>query len=110
MGGRQRIDETVQIKDRLDVLPRKYKHSRSFHSRDETYSSIGSGRPGNTYDMERGSDKHTPRLDDELEHETRSMTQGSPIEARSQEERMKEPPGDDEITPEEIIDTGRNSV
>jgi hypothetical protein len=53
--------------------------------------------------MERGSDKHTPRLDDELEHETRSMTQGSPIEARSRGERMKEPPADDEPNPEEII-------
>ncbi len=60
--------------------------------------------------MERGSDKHTPRLDDELDHETRSMTQGSPIEARADEERMKEPAGDDEPTPEEIIDTGRESA
>jgi hypothetical protein len=60
--------------------------------------------------MERGSDKHTPRLDDELDHETRSMTQGSPIEARSREERMKEPAGDDEPTPEEIIDRGQDSA
>jgi hypothetical protein len=58
--------------------------------------------------MERGSDKHTPRLDDELDHETRSMTQGSPIEARSREDRMKEPPGDDEPTPAEIIDRDRD--
>jgi hypothetical protein len=59
--------------------------------------------------MQRGSDKHTPRLDDELDHETRSMTQGSPIEARAAEERMKEPPGDEEPTPEEIIDRGKAS-
>ena len=60
--------------------------------------------------MERGSDKHTPRLDDELDHETRAMTQGSPSEARSREERMKEPPGDGEPTPEGIIDPGRDSA
>lgn len=60
--------------------------------------------------MERGSDKHTPRLDDELDNETKSMTQGAPIEARADEARMKEPPGDDEPTPEEIIDTGTNTT
>lgn len=54
--------------------------------------------------MERGSDKHSPRLDDEMDHETRSMTQGSPIEARADEARMKEPAGEEEPTPEEIID------
>jgi hypothetical protein len=54
--------------------------------------------------MDRGSDKHSPRLDDEMEHETSSMTQGSPIEARADEARQKEPAGDEEPTPEEIID------
>ena len=57
--------------------------------------------------MDRGSDKHSPRLDDEMEQETRSMTQGSPIEARAREERMKEPAGDDEPMPEEIIEENR---
>jgi hypothetical protein len=45
--------------------------------------------------MQRGSDKHAPRVDDEMERETRSMTQGSPIEARVQESRIKEPLDDD---------------
>lgn len=54
--------------------------------------------------MERGSDKHAPRVDDEMEQETRSMTQGSPVEARSEESRMKEPPSDEEAAPEEILD------
>jgi hypothetical protein len=54
--------------------------------------------------MDRGSDKHSPRLDDEMEHETSSMTQGSPIESRTDEARMKEPAGDEEPTPEEVID------
>lgn len=53
--------------------------------------------------MDRGSDKHSPRVDDEMDRETSSMTQGSPIEARADEARMKEPAGDDEPTPEEII-------
>jgi hypothetical protein len=57
--------------------------------------------------MERGSDKHSPRVDEEMEHETSSMTRGSPIEARSDEGRMKEPPADQEPVPEEIIDPDR---
>ena len=57
--------------------------------------------------MERGSDKHAPRVDEEMERETRSMTQGSPIEARAEESRMKEPPAEDEPTPQEILDDGR---
>ena len=57
--------------------------------------------------MERGSDKHAPRIDEEMERETRSMTQGSPIESRADEARAKEPPGDGEPTPEEIVDDGR---
>jgi hypothetical protein len=57
--------------------------------------------------MERGSDKHAPRVDDEMERETRSMTQGSPVEARSEESRMKEPPSDGEPAPEEILDDHR---
>lgn len=55
--------------------------------------------------MERGSAKHSPRLDDEMEKEVSSITRGSPIEARADEFRMKEPSGDDEPVPEEIIDT-----
>lgn len=57
--------------------------------------------------MERGSDKHAPRVDDEMERETRSMTQGSPIEARAEEGRLKEGPGDGEPVPEEVIDDNR---
>jgi len=53
--------------------------------------------------MERKSDKHSPRVDDEMDHETRSVTQGSPIESRIDESRQKEPAGDDEPVPQEII-------
>ncbi|HYH49314.1 MAG TPA: hypothetical protein VEG38_07175 [Acidimicrobiia bacterium] len=55
--------------------------------------------------IERGSGKHSPRVDEEMEKEISSLTRGSPIEARAQEARMKEPAGDDEPMPEEIIDT-----
>ena len=53
--------------------------------------------------MDRGSDKHSPRLDEEMGHETSSMTQGSPIEARADDGRKKEPAAEEEPTPEEII-------
>jgi Protein of unknown function (DUF2795) len=42
----------------------------------------------------RESTKHGPRLDDALKAETRSLEQGSPIEARVEESREKEGPGD----------------
>jgi len=34
---------------------------------------------------ERGSDKHGPRLDDDLHDDTRSLEQGAPVEARVEE-------------------------
>ena len=50
--------------------------------------------------MERGSDKHSPRVDEELDHETRSLQQGAPIESRVEEFREQEGPGEDQPTPE----------
>jgi hypothetical protein len=41
-------------------------------------------------DVERGSDKHGPRLDDELEHETRGMRQGAPVSPRIEDFRKTE--------------------
>jgi hypothetical protein len=40
--------------------------------------------------MERMSDKHSPRLDEAMEHEVDSLTSGSPVEARSAEGRRQE--------------------
>jgi hypothetical protein len=57
--------------------------------------------------MERGSDKHSSRVDDEMEKETSSVTHGSPVESRADEARMKEPPGDEEPMPEDRIDSDR---
>lgn len=45
--------------------------------------------------MERGSNKHNPRVDEQLEHETRALVQGHG-ESRSQESRLQEDTGDDE--------------
>jgi hypothetical protein len=33
--------------------------------------------------LERGSDKHGPRVDEELDRETRSLQQGAPVESRA---------------------------
>ncbi|HVM39712.1 MAG TPA: DUF2795 domain-containing protein [Acidimicrobiia bacterium] len=52
---------------------------------------------------ERGSDKHGPMLDEQLDGETQSIVDGSPIEARAQERRQMEAPGDDEPEPDARI-------
>ena len=57
--------------------------------------------------MERGSDKHGPRLDEELDHETRSIQQGSPVESRVEEHREQEGPGEDQPTPDVRLTGGR---
>ena len=50
--------------------------------------------------QERGSDKHAARLDEQLEHDVRSMLQGSPVESRASESREQEGPGEDDVSPE----------
>ena len=57
--------------------------------------------------MERGSDKHSPRVDEQLEHETRSLQQGAPVESRVEEHREQEGPGDDQPTPSARLTGGR---
>ena len=57
--------------------------------------------------MERGSDKHSPRLDDELDHETRSLQQGAPVESRVEEHREQEGPGEGQPTPDARLAGGR---
>jgi Protein of unknown function (DUF2795) len=53
--------------------------------------------------MDRGSDQHSPRVDDELKHELRSIVQGSPVESRAQEGREQEGPADGEPTPDALL-------
>lgn len=52
---------------------------------------------------ERGSDKHGPRVDEELEQELRPMEQGGPADARAEEGRQQEAPGDFEPTPDSRV-------
>ena len=53
--------------------------------------------------MERGSTQHGPRVDDELERETRSLVQGAPVESRVEEGFEKEGPADGEPVPDARI-------
>jgi Protein of unknown function (DUF2795) len=57
--------------------------------------------------LERGSDKHSPRVDEQLDHETQSLRQGSPVESRVEEHREQEGPGDDQPTPDARLAGGR---
>jgi uncharacterized protein DUF2795 len=50
--------------------------------------------------MDRTTNKHGPRLDEGLEGETASLERGSPVEARREQSREKEGPGDDQPMPE----------
>lgn len=45
--------------------------------------------------MERGSDKHGPRLDEEMQRETESLER-SGVQQHDEEWRQPEPPGDDQ--------------
>ena len=60
--------------------------------------------------MERGSDKHSPRIDEALDHDTRSLQQGAPVESRVEEHREQEGPGDDQPTPDARLAGGRGTA
>jgi Protein of unknown function (DUF2795) len=53
--------------------------------------------------VERGSDKHSPMVDEALKHDTASLLGGSPSESRSQEGREQEGPAEGEPTPDARI-------
>lgn len=59
--------------------------------------------------MERRSDKHGPRIDEEMKLETSSIVQGASVESRADERREKEPPASGEPTPDDRLrgDRGR---
>jgi hypothetical protein len=57
--------------------------------------------------LERGSDRHSPRIDEEMDHQTRSLQQGAPVESRVEEFREQEGPGDDQPTPDARLAGGR---
>ncbi|MEW6476872.1 MAG: DUF2795 domain-containing protein [Actinomycetota bacterium] len=56
--------------------------------------------------MERGSNKHSPMLDEALKHDTASLERGDPSEARSDEFREQEGPAEGEPTPDVRIRGG----
>jgi hypothetical protein len=49
---------------------------------------------------DRGSTKHSPRVDEELRKETNSLLQGSPVEAHAEEWKKMEPAADGEPNPD----------
>jgi hypothetical protein len=53
--------------------------------------------------MERSSE-HGPRIDEELDRLTSSVTHGAPVESRAEEEREQEGPADDEPAPDSVIE------
>ncbi len=53
--------------------------------------------------MDRGSSKHSPRLDDEMSHEVRGTVQGI-NDGRAEEWHMAEPAGEDQPDAQEILD------
>jgi hypothetical protein len=55
--------------------------------------------------MERESTKHSPRVDEELDHETRSLQQGAPVESRAEEERLQEGGGETGPGPDQVLET-----
>jgi len=60
--------------------------------------------------MERSSNKHAPRIDEELKHATASLTRGAPVEARANEAREQEGPGDGEPGPDALIHGDRPAL
>ena len=59
--------------------------------------------------MERGSDKHAPRVDEELVHEVEPLERGAPVEPRVEEFREQEPAGDDQPVVDARLTGGRSA-
>jgi hypothetical protein len=62
---------------------------------------------GHIPNMDRASDKHGPRLDENLKSDTRSVVRGAPVEARAAEAREQEGPAEGEPTPDARLTGGR---
>ena len=58
--------------------------------------------------MERESTTHSPRIDEQLDHDTASLTSGAPVESRVEEFREQEAGADDEPTPDALLRGGRD--
>ncbi len=57
--------------------------------------------------MPRGSDKHSSRLDESLDRDTRPLVQGGPLESRADDARVQEGEADDEPTTDARLDGDR---
>src|SRR3954469_21097735 len=55
--------------------------------------------------MERESNIVGPRRDEQLKREVASLTHGTPIESRADDERLMEGAGEDELSPEALFGT-----
>lgn len=60
---------------------------------------------GYPYAMERESNKHNPRVDEEMKREVASITHGAPVDSRAEEFREHEAPADGEPTSDGVIST-----
>lgn len=54
--------------------------------------------------MDRGNSKHSPRLDDEMAHETKGYTHSSASGGRAEEWLTPEPPADGEPEPSALLE------
>jgi SHS2 domain-containing protein len=57
--------------------------------------------------LERGSDQHGPRVDEQLDPETRCLGQGTPVEGQVEEHREQEGPGEGQPTLDARLVGGR---
>ncbi len=55
--------------------------------------------------MERDSNKHSPRLDEEMKREVDPLTRGAPVDSRAAESRASEPAADGERQPDQVGST-----
>jgi hypothetical protein len=60
--------------------------------------------------LERGSDKHGPRVDEALQRDVRPLEQGAPVEPRVEEFREQEPAADGEPEAEAVLAGGRTAA
>ncbi len=59
--------------------------------------------------MERRSDKHAPRADEDLVHEVEPLERGAPVEPRVEEFREQEGAADDQPVPDARLAGGRSA-
>ena len=55
--------------------------------------------------MERDSNKHGPRVDEEMKREVDSLTRGAPVDSRAEEFRASEAAADGEPRPDQVVST-----